>query len=281
LINEIPFDFQRRIMSVVLRHQNQSMIYSKGSLEEILAISSTYVENGKIKKITKTVIDKIMASADVYNDCGMRILGVAQKVYKNVSSKQEINKTDEKQMQFLGFVVLFDLPRFSSKQTIQDLITHGIEPKILTGDNIAVTKHLCQTLGLHVKGILSGSEMDRMSNEELKNVLNFVTVFVKLTPIHKERIIQTLREQGHVVGFVGDGTNDALAMHASDFSVALCNATDIAKQNVDFVMKNDDISVIVKAAIAGRVAHVNIMKYIKLALTQSVNWIIITLIASF
>jgi Mg2+-importing ATPase len=268
-------------MSVVVKHNKDNIMCTKGSLEEILNVTTSYVDGEVVKKINKIAIKKILNAANAYNSAGMRILGVAKKNLKAKKNSARYSKQDETDMIFIGFIILYDPPRLNAKNTIQELLKYGVEPKILTGDNEVVTLHLCSIVGLQNKGVLSGPQLDSMSDDQLKKTINFVTIFVKLTPVHKERIIQILKDQQHVVGFLGDGTNDALAMHAADFSVALYNATDTAKQNADFIMKNDDISVVSKAAVVGRNAHMNIMKYVRVSLVYGINLLVTSLIASF
>ncbi len=288
LIDELPFDFERRRVSVVLRlddkninntsQSDKTMMITKGAIEEVLSISKTVSYHGKIHALDDDTRNRILEQALEVSDNGMRVLGVAYKNNPQIASA--MSSEDETDMTFVGYLAFLDPPKESAKQAISALNTHGVTTKVLTGDSPRVAIHVCRAIGLDVEGVLSGSDIEKMTHEELKSAVEKTTIFAKLSPNQKSLVVMTLRDLGHTVGFMGDGVNDAPAMKASDCGISVDSATDVAKESANIILLEKDLMVLEKGIIEGRKTYANMNKYIKITASSNFGNIFSVLIAS-
>ena len=278
-IDELPFDFERRRMSVIVKDEDGvvSMV-TKGALEEMLSVS-TYVEyKGDIKRLTDEVRQEVLAEVAQLNEQGLRVLGVS---YKTDLDENEIfSVEDEGDMILTGYLAFLDPPKPSAAPAIKALAEYGVTTKILTGDNEKVTQAVCEKVGLDVERILLGSEIDTMTDQELAQVVETTTVFAKLSPDQKARIILCLKKNGHKVGYMGDGINDAPSMKVSDVGISVDTAVDIAKETADVILLDKDLMVLEKGLVEGRKVYANMTKYIKMTVSSNFGNIFSLLFAS-
>ena len=278
-IDELPFDFERRRMSVIVKDEDGvvSMV-TKGALEEMLSVS-TYVEyKGEIKRLTDEVRQEVLAEVAQLNEQGLRVLGVS---YKTDLDENEIfSVEDEGDMILTGYLAFLDPPKPSAAPAIKALAEYGVTTKILTGDNDKVTQAVCEKVGLDVERILLGSEIDTMTDQELAQVVETTTVFAKLSPDQKARIILCLKNNGHKVGYMGDGINDAPSMKVSDVGISVDTAVDIAKETADVILLDKDLMVLEKGLVEGRKVYANMTKYIKMTVSSNFGNIFSLLFAS-
>ena len=278
-IDELPFDFERRRMSVIVKDEDDvvSMV-TKGALEEMLSVS-TYVEyKGEIKRLTDEVRQEVLAEVAQLNEQGLRVLGVS---YKTDLDENEIfSVEDEGDMILTGYLAFLDPPKPSAAPAIKALAEYGVTTKILTGDNEKVTQAVCEKVGLDVERILLGSEIDTMTDQELAQVVETTTVFAKLSPDQKARIILCLKNNGHKVGYMGDGINDAPSMKVSDVGISVDTAVDIAKETADVILLDKDLMVLEKGLVEGRKVYANMTKYIKMTVSSNFGNIFSLLFAS-
>jgi Mg2+-importing ATPase len=276
-IDEIPFDFERRCMSVVVQNGKTQMI-TKGAVEEMLAIC-TYAEyEGVVQLLTDEIRDYILQKVDDLNEEGMRVIAVAQKTNPSPVSSFSVN--DEADMVLMGYLAFLDPPKESTAAAISALKEYGVGVKILTGDNDKVTKCICRQVGIPADKILLGAEVENMNDIELGVISEQVHVFAKLSPQQKARVISVLRQNGHNVGYMGDGINDAAAMKASDVGISVDSAVDIAKESADVILLEKDLMVLEKGIIEGRKTYANMMKYIKITASSNFGNMFSVLIAS-
>ena len=267
-VDEVPFDFDRRRMSVVVRDANgkQQMI-TKGAIEEMLNIS-TYVEyDGVVEPLTDEMKARILRKVDELNDEGMRVIAVSQKT--NPSPVGAFSVADESDMVLIGYLAFLDPPKETTAAAIEALKNYGVAVKILTGDNEKVTCAICRQVGLPVGKILLGEDVEALSDKKLSKVLGRTTVFAKLSPSQKARVVTLLRENGHVVGYMGDGINDAAAMKVADVGISVDTAVDIAKESADIILLEKDLMVLEEGIIEGRKTYANMMKYIKMTASSN------------
>ena len=267
-VDEIPFDFNRRRLSTVVKDINgKTQMVTKGAIEEMLSICS-YVEcDGKVQELTDSLRKRIIKTVDELNDKGFRVLGIAQK--SNPSPVGAFGVKDECDMVLLGYLAFLDPPKESTAYAIRALKEYGIATKILTGDNEKVTRTVCKQVGLEVRNMLLGSDINHMSDEELANIAETTDVFAKLTPDQKSRIVTVLRENGHTVGFMGDGINDASAMKCADIGISVDTAVDVAKESADIVLLEKDLMVLEEGIVEGRKTYANMIKYIKMTASSN------------
>lgn len=278
-IDEIPFDFSRRRMSVVIKNkEGKRQLITKGAVEEMLIVSS-YVEiNGKVEKLTDAYRKVALDTYEKYNKEGLRILAVAQK--NEVPEAHAFSVADESDMVIIGFIGFLDPPKESAKEAIYRLKENGIRTIVLTGDSEGVTAKVCRKLDLDTTYIKLGSDIESMSNEALKALLKVCSIYAKLSPVQKERIVALLQELGHTVGYMGDGINDAQALHQADVGISVDSAVDIAKETADIILLKKDLSVLVAGVIEGRKTFGNIIKYIKMAASGNFGNVISVIFAS-
>ncbi|MDQ0360982.1 magnesium-translocating P-type ATPase [Breznakia pachnodae] len=278
-VDEIPFDFQRRRMSVVVHDlEGKRQMITKGAVEEILSICK-YVEfEGKVEEIDDELENEVLGVVKKLNQEGMRVIAVAQKSNPNVIG--EFSVSDESEMVLLGYLAFLDPPKETTKAAIEALHNHGVEVKVLTGDNDLVTKTICKQVGLDVEHIILGSELENMSDQEVKDVLPTTNVFAKLTPMQKARLVELMREEDNVVGFMGDGINDAPAMNKADIGISVDTAVDIAKESADIILLEKDLMVLEHGIIEGRKTFANMVKYIKMTASSNFGNMFSVLVAS-
>ena len=242
-VDEIPFDFTRRRLSVVVEDKNEERIMiTKGAVEEILSICDTIDFNHKIMPITKEVKDNIRKISNGLNEDGLRVVAVCQK--KNIDKIKTFSVKDESKMSLVGFIGFLDPPKESAKAAIEKLNNNGIRVIVLTGDNTAVTKCICKKVNINTEKIVTGSQIDKLPDSGVSRLLRNTNVFVKLSPIQKARIIRLLKEAGNVVGYMGDGINDAPSLTNSDVGVSVDTAVDIAKETADIILLEKDLEVL-------------------------------------
>lgn len=267
-VDEIPFDFTRRKMSVVLSDKNNNnQLLTKGAVEEMLDISSKVEYRGEIVDLTEDLKEKVLKTVEDLNSKGMRVIGVARKA--NVSKNTEFSIADEKDMILVGYIAFLDPPKESSYEAIKTLNEYGVDVKVLTGDNEKVTKYVCKQVGIDVSNIILGHQVEVMSDEELKEEVERTNVFAKLSPEQKSRVVSMLRSNGHVVGFMGDGINDAPAMRKSDVGISVDTGVDIAKESADIILLEKDLMVLENGIKEGRKTYANIIKYIKMTASSN------------
>lgn len=267
-VDEIPFDFERRRMSVVVQDQSgKTQMITKGAVEEMLSICSFVEYHGEVLPLEEDKKQYILKKVDDLNDDGMRVLAVAQKT--NPSPIGAFGVKDEAEMVLIGYLAFLDPPKESTAAAIQALNEYGVTVKILTGDNDKVTRCICRQVGINAKQILLGTDLDNMTDDELAEAATTVDVFAKLSPQQKARVISVIRSQGHTVGYMGDGINDAAAMKTSDVGISVDTAVDIAKESADVILLEKDLMVLEKGIIEGRKTYGNMIKYIKMTASSN------------
>ena len=278
LIDEIPFDFSRRRLSVAVSDGEKKQLITKGAVEEILEISTKVDYKGQISPITKEIKENILRISKALNKEGLRVIAVCQK--NDQTDKIDFEVSDEKDMILLGFIGFLDPPKESAKESIQKLNKAHIRVMVLTGDNAEVTKCICGKVGITSKKIISGNEIDKLTDIALSRLLKKNNIFVKLSPIQKARIVRILRENGNVVGYMGDGINDSPSLTNSDVGISVDTAVDIAKESADIILLEKDLNVLLDGVKEGRRAYANLMKYIKMAVSFNFGEVTSVIIAS-
>lgn len=267
-VDEIPFDFaRRRLTTVVQNRDGKTQMVTKGAVEEMLSICSFAECDGKVRPMTKELKSRILATVDDLNEKGFRVLAIAQK--SNPSPAGAFGVTDECDMVLMGYLAFLDPPKESTADAIRALKAHGVTTKILTGDNDKVTRTICKQVGLKVRNMLLGSDLENMSDQELAKAAETTDVFAKLTPDQKARVVSVFRENGHTVGFMGDGINDASAMKSADIGISVDTAVDVAKESADIVLLEKDLMVLEEGIIEGRKTYANMIKYIKMTASSN------------
>ncbi len=279
-IDEIPFDFNRRRMSVVLEDQNKNhLIICKGAVEEMLSISPKALIGDNVVDLGDYQREKLTKITNDFSEDGFRVIAVA---VKEVScGKSNYAVVDEGELTLIGFMAFLDPPKESTKQAISLLSKQGVNVKILTGDALEVTRKICKDVGINTKNAIIGSKLENLTDQELEAIVGDTTIFAKLSPLHKERIVQALQNVGCVVGFLGDGINDAAALKAADVGISVDSAVDIAKESADIVLLEKSLLVLEKGIIKGRTVFGNIIKYIKMGSSSNFGNMFSVLGASF
>jgi len=267
-VDEIPFDFtRRRLTTVVQDKQGKTQMVTKGAVEEMLSVCTFAECDDGVEPLTDEVRSRILKTVDALNDKGFRVLAIAQK--SNPSPVGAFGVKDECDMVLIGYLAFLDPPKESTADAIKALKNHGVTTKILTGDNDKVTRTICKQVGLKVRNMLLGSDLDNMSDAELARAAESTDVFAKLTPDQKARVVSVLRENGHTVGFMGDGINDAAAMKAADIGISVDTAVDVAKESADIILLEKDLMVLEQGIIEGRKTYANMIKYIKMTASSN------------
>mgnify|MGYP002544312231 FL=1 len=277
-IDEIPFDYNRKIMSILVKNNNEYRMITKGAMEEILKRCSKVQINEKNKELTKELTNKVISKAKEMAEEGMQVIALASK--KESNKVLVLNEKEENDMTFIGFVAFLDSPKKDVKNVIEKLNKYDVKVKILTGDNPYSTKSVCLLAGINSEKIYLGSDIDKLSDKSLSKVVEKVDVFARLNPIQKERIVRILRENNHVVGYMGDGINDAPSLKESDIGLSVNGATDIAKESSDMILLEKSLKVICDGVIEGRKVYGNIIKYMKMALSADFGDVFSIMIAS-
>lgn len=268
-IDEIPFDFNRRRMSVVLeKSAHLHLLICKGAFDETLSICQNVKLNGSITPLTEDLRSHLKSLERDLNEDGLRVLALGTKEIQN-GVKREYRPQEECGLTFLGFLAFLDPPKQSAAEALALLKEYNVEVKILTGDNELVTQKICKWVNLPIEGMLTGAQLDRMADDELKNCVDKTTVFAKLTPMQKSRVITALKENGHTVGYMGDGINDAPALRTADIGISVDTAVDIAKESADIIMLEKSLLFLGEGVLEGRRTFGNIIKYIKMAASSN------------
>ena len=241
-IDEIPFDFSRRCLSVAVEIDNKDELITKGAVEEILNICTTFEYKGQTEKLTNEKIENMRKICKDLNEEGFRVVAICKKIITN--NKKDFNSTDEKDMTLLGFIGFLDPPKESAKEAIEGLNNAGIRVMVLTGDNVEVTRCVCNKAGINSKKIITGNKIDTLSDVALSRLLKRNNIFAKLSPIQKARIVRVLKQNGNVVGYMGDGINDSPALTNSDVGISVDTAVDIAKETADIILLEKDLNVL-------------------------------------
>jgi len=259
-IDEVPFDFERRRVSVLVAGPSERLLVVKGAPEDVLRCSTHYQAGGAVKPLDRAARALLDTQFQALGDDGMRVLAIAAKAMgaDHVSAVLP----DESELVFAGYAVFLDPPKPSAMAAISALTGSGVAVRILTGDNERVTRHVCAGLGLTVTGLITGDELQAMSEEALRANLGTVNVFCRVTPPQKERVLTAYKRSGRVVGFLGDGINDASAIHAADVGISVDSAADVAKDAAGLILLDRDLSVVHEAVIEGRRTVLNVTKYI-------------------
>lgn len=277
-IDEIPFDYTRKKQSVVVKNKNKYLMITKGALEEILTDCQEVKLENRVVRLTKDIKDNIISKAKDLASEGMQVIALAIK--DTYHGKELFNSSSEKNLVFIGFVAFLDEPKKGVKSTLNKLSNINVKVKILTGDNPYATKNICSLAGLNSDNILLGSDIEKMSDEELTPLLETTDVFARMNPLEKERIVHLYKKTGHVVGYMGDGVNDAPALSSADVGISVNTAASIAKETSDIILLKSGLNVIYDGILEGRKVYGNIIKYIKMALSGDLGDVFSIMLAS-
>ncbi|MCT9811925.1 magnesium-translocating P-type ATPase [Acidovorax sp. Be4] len=278
-VDEIPFDFTRRRMSVVVsEREDHHELITKGAVEEILGVCTHVHHDGTVEPLTAELLARIREVTADLNEEGLRVVAVAAKEVP--PSKETYGVADESALTLMGYVAFLDPPKESTAPALKALAEHGVSVKVLTGDNERVTAKICREVGLEQKGMLLGGDVERMSDAQLAQAVEANNVFARLTPAHKERIVRLLKANGHVVGFMGDGINDAPALRTADIGISVDTAVDIAKEAADIILLEKSLMVLEEGVLEGRRTFANMLKYIKMTASSNFGNVFSVLVAS-
>jgi Mg2+-importing ATPase len=266
-LDEIPFDFTRRMMSVLVENpEGKAILLTKGAPEEIFHQCSQFELDGKLSPMDPALMKGLKDEYASLSNDGFRVLAVA---VKELSEKRTCSKDDEHDLVLKGYVAFLDPPKRTAATAIEALRRHGVTVKILTGDNDLISRKVCRDVGLLADPMLLGDAVEKMSDEELAVAAETTTLFARLSPAHKQRIVRALRGKGHVVGFMGDGINDSPALRAADIGISVDTAADIAKESADLILLEKDLMVLEGGVIEGRKVFANIIKYIRMGASSN------------
>lgn len=266
-VDEIPFDFSRRMMSVVVKQPaGEPRLLTKGAPEEVFLRSTRFELDGEVLPMDPILIQDLKDEYERLSRDGFRVLALA---YKDVEKKPAYSKNDEVDLVLRGYVAFLDPPKDTAAPAIAALQQHGVTVKILTGDNDLVARKVCHEVGLPESNTLVGSQIEQMSDAELIEASERTTLFARLSPVHKKRIIEVLRKKGHVVGFMGDGINDAPALRAADVGISVDTAVDIAKESADVILLEKSLMILEEGVLEGRKVFSNILKYVRMGASSN------------
>ena len=266
-VDEIPFDFSRRMMSVAVEEPGgERLLLTKGAPEAVFAKCTHFESEGEIFPMEPILVGNLIEQVNDLSEDGFRVLAVAT---KKVEKKAAYAKADECDLVLTGYLAFLDPPKDTAAKAIEALRQHGITVKVLTGDNDLVTRKVCNEVGIHAEKILIGSQVETMTDPQLAEAVETMDVFARLSPAHKKRIVQALQAKGHVVGFMGDGINDAPALRAADVGISVDNAVDIAKESADVILLEKNLMVLEEGVLEGRKVFVNILKYIRMGASSN------------
>ncbi|KTS77646.1 magnesium ABC transporter ATPase [Pseudomonas oryzihabitans] len=277
-VDELPFDFERRRMSVVVADGRRHLLVCKGALEELLAACSRVREDGADLPLTAERLAHIRALTAGFNDEGLRVVAVG--IRELPGDNLDYSVADERDLVLIGYIAFLDPPKETAVGALRALAEQGVTVKVLTGDNERVTRRICQDVGLDVEGLLTGTEIESLDDTALSALLTSTTVFARLTPAHKERLVRLLRDQGLVVGFLGDGINDAPALRTADIGISVDSAVDIAKEAADIILLEKSLLVLEEGVRQGRKTFANMLKYIKITASSNFGNVFSVLVAS-
>jgi Mg2+-importing ATPase len=257
--DEIPFDFERRRLSVVVEHESQRTLITKGAPEGIFPLLSAYELAGKVEPLTQDALKRIQQTSTDLNAQGFRSLAVA---YADVPARASYSVGDERNLILAGFLSFADVPLPDAAQVLASLKQDGVEIKIISGDNDRVTGHVCRQVGIDSSEVITGEEIDRMTDPALGHSAEKIRVFARISPAQKSRILLALKHNGHAVGFMGDGINDAPSLQAADVGISVPSAVDVAREAADVILVEPSLRVLHDGVIEGRKAFGNVMKYL-------------------
>lgn len=278
-VDEIPFDFERRRMSVVVSEQEDvHTLICKGALQEVLAVSTHVRHNGNVVPLDESMLRRIARVTDTLNRQGLRVVAVATK--RLPAREGDYQRIDESDLILEGYIAFLDPPKETTAPALKALKASGITVKILTGDSELVAAKVCRDVGLDAGDVATGSDIERLSDDELAALAKRTTLFARLTPMHKERIVTLLKREGHVVGFMGDGINDAPALRAADIGISVDGAVDIAREAADIILLEKSLMVLEEGVIEGRRTFANMLKYIKMTASSNFGNVFSVLVAS-
>lgn len=277
-IDEIPFDYTRKRQSVVVKNKSSYLMITKGALEEIISKCQWVMDKNTKIKLNKEKIESIKDKAVEISSNGMQVIALAIK--DTYPGSDKFNTTCENDMTFIGFVAFLDPAKKGVKETLINLNKINVKTKILTGDNPYATKNICNMVGLNANDILTGSDIDKMTDEELITKLDTTDVFARMNPIQKERVVSLYKKCGHVVGYMGDGVNDAPSLSSADVGISVNTASSIAKESSDIILLQQSLKVIYDGIIEGRKVYGNIIKYMKMALSGDLGDVFSIMLAS-
>jgi P-type Mg2+ transporter len=268
-LDEVPFDFERRRVSVIVDNGQQRLLVIKGAPEDILRLSTQYEVNGEadLKELDEAGLARIKTLSETFARDGFRVLGVAWKRVEATEHHAVID--DETALVFAGFAAFLDPPKESAQAALAKLTQEGVAVKVVTGDNELVTRHICEKLGLPITGILTGAEMQGMDDNALSACVENVNLFCRVNPAQKNRVILALKRRGHVVGYIGDGINDAPSLHSADIGISVDSAVDVAKSAAEMILLEQDLNVLHEGVVEGRRTYGNIMKYIMMGTSSN------------
>ena len=266
-VDEIPFDFKRRRMSVVIDYEDRNVLICKGAVEEVARVCENYQVDEDINPLIQLIRDDLMDEYRNLSTDGYRVLAIAYREFDR--SKQTFSVADESELTLLGYIAFFDPAKQSSKQALEALARSGVTVKVLTGDNELVSQKVCRDVGLVITQVVTGPQLAALSDADFSRQVETGNVFARLTPDQKEKVIRALRAHGHVVGFMGDGINDVLAMKAADVGISVDSAVDVAKESADIILLEKSLMVLEDGIIEGRKVFCNIVKYIKMGASSN------------
>lgn len=276
-IDEIPFDYMRKRASIVVENKKDYSVITKGALEEIVKVCDMALMDGKEVPLTEIIVRETNEKAESLAKQGMQVIALAVKhEYEGIN---KFDREDEKDLTLIGLIAFLDPPKPSAEKTIKKLKEYGVGIKILTGDNAFATRNICSAVGIDSK-IVTGKEIEEFNDHELSLLVEEVDIFARMNPLQKERVVSILRKNGHTVGYMGDGVNDAPALTSSDVGISVDGGTDIAKESSDIILLEQNLEVIHNGVIEGRKVYGNILKYMKLALSQDFGDVFSIMIAS-
>ncbi len=278
-IDEIPFDYERKLMSVVIEDKDKRYkMLTKGTTEQILNVCTKVKSNGKTIKLDYRLKKKIILLTEKYSKKGMQVISIAEK--NHTSGDKIYGVEDEKNMTFIGIIAFLDPPKVDAKETLNSLKKIGIQTKVITGDSAYSTRLLSEVVGLDNSIILTGNEIDKMSNKELQRKIEKITIFARMNPFQKERLVKAFRENGHTVAYLGDGVNDSPSLKAADVGISVNTASDVAKESSDIILLEKNLKVVYDGVLEGRKVYGNITKYLKMALSSDFGDVFSIVIAS-
>ncbi len=266
-VDEIPFDFSRRMMSVAVQGPDGlRQLLTKGAPESVFAKCTHFESDGEIFPMEPILVGNLIEQVNSLSEDGFRVLAIAN---KKVGTQAAYSKADEENLVLTGYLAFLDPPKDTAKTAIAALRQHGVTVKVLTGDNDLVTRKVCTEVGISAEKILLGNDVEKMSDEQLAGAIDCTNVYARLSPAHKKRVVQALQKKGHVVGFMGDGINDAPALRAADVGISVDTAVDIAKESADMILLEKSLMVLEEGVLEGRKVFANIVKYIRMGASSN------------
>ena len=266
-VDEMPFDFSRRMMSVVVENADgQRQLLTKGAPESVFKKCTHFESAGETFEMEPILVGNLIEQVNSLSEDGFRVLAIAN---KKVGPQAAYSRADEENLVLTGYLAFLDPPKDTAKTAIAALRQHGVTVKVLTGDNDLVTRKVCTEVGIHAEKILLGNDVEKMSDEQLASVIDDTDVYARLSPAHKKRVVQALQKKGHVVGFMGDGINDAPALRAADVGISVDTAVDIAKESADMILLEKSLMVLEEGVLEGRKVFANILKYIRMGASSN------------